>query len=346
MSKKNNPDWYTQLNQGDIPEVKHIQPIRQTKQIKKTPVPAAAELIAQSDQMAEYNFTYQATRHERQWLLQSLGAFYEHRWIEDVLRMVKGGKEATVYLCQSNPQITTGLAAAKVYRPRMLRNLRKDHIYREGRTNLDADGHVIKDDKTLHAMQKKTSYGKELMHTSWLEHEFAILNTLSAAGVDVPKPYANESNALLIGYVGDEQSAAPALHAVRLGRGEAREIFQRLLKNVELMLANNIIHGDLSAYNVLYWDGEVTIIDFPQAISPEQNPSAFRIFERDLVRLCEYFNRYGSDVPRAAHPRRLAADLWTAYNHRLIPEVHPSLLNEEDENDVAYWKSHQPTNAR
>ncbi len=101
------------------------------------------------------------------------------------------------------------------------------------------------------------------------------------------------------------------------------------------MLSQDIIHGDLSAFNILYWDGAITLIDFPQVVHPEKNHSAFRIFERDVLRICEYFSRQGVRT----QPRRLAADLWTSYRHSLLPEVNPALLDDQDEQDVAYWKS-------
>jgi hypothetical protein len=64
-----------------------------------------------------------------------IGEFYEHGWISDVLRRVKGGKEASVYFCRAGTEVNADFIAAKVYRPRSLRNLKNDHAYREGRDN-------------------------------------------------------------------------------------------------------------------------------------------------------------------------------------------------------------------
>ena len=77
----------------------------------------------QDDSSASFKFTYKAARFDEWWLLESLGGFYEHQWITDVLRRLKGGKEASVYLCRSGSGIESPLVAAKVYRPRSLRNL-------------------------------------------------------------------------------------------------------------------------------------------------------------------------------------------------------------------------------
>ena len=51
-------------------------------------------------------------------------------------------------------------------------------------------------------------------------------------------------------------------------------MLDRLLWNVELFLGHNWIHADLSAFNVLWWEGRGTVIDLPQAVDPRSNPHA------------------------------------------------------------------------
>ncbi len=292
----------------------------------RPPPKVAPEITDQDDSHHSFDFTYQASRHERWWLLDSLGGFYEQQWIDDVLRMIKGGKEASVYLCRGSASSGAPWIAAKVYRPRQLRNLRNDSLYREGRANLDAEGREILNGGMQHAMHKRTAYGLELLHTSWLAHEFTTLQKLHAAGADTPIPYATSENAILMGYVGDENTAAPVLSDVSLSRSEARRLFERVMYNVDLMLSQERVHGDLSAYNILYWQGQITLIDFPQAISPHSNRNAFRIFGRDLQRVCEYFARQGV----RSNPKALAERLWNAHGYRLTPEIHPRLLEPEE----------------
>ena len=60
---------------------------------------------AQDHSRQTFKFTYKAARFEEWWLLDSLAEFYEHKWITDVLSRVKGGKEASVYLCRSGAGI-------------------------------------------------------------------------------------------------------------------------------------------------------------------------------------------------------------------------------------------------
>ena len=297
------------------------------------PVEVIAEQLNSHENVT---FTYQASRHEKGWITESMDSFFDGQWLSDVLMLVKGGKEANVYQCLAHPSVK-GLdhpfIAAKVYRPRSLRNLRKDHLYREGRQELDATGRVVNEDGMLHAMAMKSNYGKELLHSSWIGHEVNAMEVLYAAGADVPRMLTSGSNAILMDYIGDADQPAPTLNTVSLGLKEARRLFERVVHNLELMLANNRIHGDLSAYNILYWGGEITLIDFPQAVHPDQNRSSFAIFERDVRRVCEYFALQGV----SANPRSLATGMWKAHHRSIGPQADPKLLNPDDETDRRLW---------
>jgi RIO kinase 1 len=252
---------------------------------------------------------FNVSRHERAWIVQYLSTFYEDRYITDVIKPVKGGKEATVYCCTAGPEVGVELLAAKLYRPRMFRNLRNDSLYRMGRTVLGEDSKRIRGRREALAMAKKTRFGQDLRHMNWLSNEVSALETLHAAGADVPRMFASNENAILMEFVGDADWPAPTLASASLSRGEARTLFERVVYNVELMLAHNRVHGDLSAHNILYLDGDITLIDFPQAVDPDVNPYARAIFTRDVLRVCQYFERFG-----ASHdPARLANSLWVKY---------------------------------
>ncbi len=280
---------------------------------KKLPENVREFVHEQDDSRTNFEYTYQPARFEEWWLLDSLGGFYEQQWISDVLRRVKGGKEASVYQCRAGSAIEAELVAAKVYRPRSLRNLRNDGMYREGRPDLDDNGRVLIEDGKLHAMEKKTEYGRQLAHQSWIAYEFTSMQTLREAGADVPEPYTMAHNAILMSYVGDLDSAAPTLSEVSLDPSEAGPLFERAIYNIDTLLAHERIHGDLSAYNILYWEGDITLIDFPQVVSPKTNKHAFAIFQRDVKRICEYFTEQGVKTEANA----LAIDLWTSRGYRL-----------------------------
>lgn len=268
------------------------------------------EILAHADdpeaQAAAFNPTYQGARYERVWIRNYLGAFYDRRLISDVLYKVKGGKEATVYCCRGGGAADYDLIAAKIYRPRQFRNLRNDALYRQGREVLGSRGQPIRDRRALLAIRSGTQKGKEMEHVSWLAHEYAALQTLRAVGVKVPAPIAFANNTVLMEYCGDARQPAPTLHSVRLDGKAARRLFDALLADVETMLGHNCIHADLSAFNVLYWQDDYRIIDFPQWVDPVVHPSAGPLFERDVMRLCQHFSRYGI----LADGKALARAIW------------------------------------
>ena len=110
-------------------------------------------------------------------------------------------------------------------------------------------------------------------------------------------------------FIGDGAQAAPTLNDVEIEPADAKRLFDRVIVNVELLLGLGWAHGDLSPYNILYQNGRLVLIDFPQVTDCRANPRARSIFERDIERVVAYFQRFGHDVD----PRQLAHELWTRY---------------------------------
>ncbi len=227
-----------------------------------------------------------------------LVSFYAEELIVGEPVVVKSGKEATVYCCPAHPRTGQTWLAAKVYRPRQERGFKNDAVYQQGRTTMDA-----RLDRAIHNKSKK---GREVQFSTWIGAEYATLTKLHAAGADVPRPYGCAESALLLEYFGERGMAAPQLVNVELSHAEAGPLFEQLLHNLDICLEQDRVHGDLSAYNVLYWQGRLQIIDFPQAVDPIDNPQAYGLFARDVENICDYFADYGIQ----ADPRRLALTLW------------------------------------
>jgi RIO kinase 1 len=190
-------------------------------------------LVEQEDpQSAGFASSYKAAylgHHEQRWITSALGGFYEDWVITDVLRLVKGGKEAAVYCCAAHKSTGLDLIAAKIYFPRMFRSLKNDAPYREGRIALSDEGKVIRDRRSRLAMQKKTWYGLGLHIGSWIEHEYQTLCLLYDMGIDVSEPLGQRGNAILMGYIGDELVPAPILQRVSLRQDEAQVLFERVM---------------------------------------------------------------------------------------------------------------------
>ncbi len=278
------------------------------------------------DVQQHFNPSFQPGGHERVWLLNYLESFYNAQIITDILGKVKGGKEANVYCCLAHASTGYDLIAAKVYRPRMFRNLRNDSRYRQGRPILDENGKQVFNRHEVAAVQKNTRFGQEIRHMGWLGNEFQTMQLLHDAGADVPRPLMQGDNVILMEYVGGYDAPGEMLNHVILERAEARRIFERLVEDLSIMLACHRVHADFSAYNVLYYAGQFKIIDFPQAVDPRLNLDAQALFQRDVERLCQYFARYRIDCDAAT----LATDLWSRYQQATALDTRP---------EIEYWSS-------
>jgi RIO kinase 1 len=233
--------------------------------------------------------------------LPAVEGFLTEGLITGVLSTIKGGKEATTYLCRAHPSLGAKYAVAKVYHERKHRNFNNATTYAEGR--------LILNGQVRRAVEGKTDFGRKAQTAIWVNYEYETLCTLYDAGADVPEPYASDDEAVLMEYVGDGAAPAPQLQNTALEPHEARPLLERLLWNVECWLAAHVVHADLSAYNVLYWKGRGVVIDFPQSVDPRFNPAARRLLERDLRNLGNYFVRCGLEFD----PVATADDLWRRF---------------------------------
>jgi RIO kinase 1 len=237
--------------------------------------------------------------------------FFDEGLIEAILQPLKHGKEASVHLCRANPR-TTGeeLVALKLYHPLNKRDFRDEGLYR--------DGEFIKERRIRVALEQKTKFGREVQGGLWVSREWETLVKLSGVGAPVPRPIECTDDAILMTYIGDRATPAPRLHEYPFDdREELEAIWQRVHSALEHMLYRDIVHGDLSAYNVLVWDGEVYLIDFPQAVDPKKNSHAAAFLERDVRRIGSWFDHHGFSLPWD----EVAADLWSAWTFAdLVPE--------------------------
>jgi RIO kinase 1 len=227
---------------------------------------------------------------------------FDEGLITDVEMQLKSGKEATVYLCRANPVTTDSLLlVAKVFRPRRTRSFKEDARYKSGR--------VITNARSRRAVHKKTRFGQEFEDAWWISREHETLELLHSIGADVPRPVRGGAFGILMEFIGDEDGPAPQLRDVELEPAEARAVYDRILWNVELLLRNNLVHADLSPFNILYWNGRATIIDFPQAVDARTNRNSYELLRRDLQNVTQYFSRFGV----RADAERMTSDLWNRY---------------------------------
>ncbi|HLF80082.1 MAG TPA: RIO1 family regulatory kinase/ATPase [Dehalococcoidia bacterium] len=236
--------------------------------------------------------------------LEQLETFIDQGFVQEVLGLVRIGKEATVYCCRAGSALDVDLVAAKVYRARQYR-FKNDAVYQEARVREMG----IRGSAKRAFENRKSAVGQGVREGVWRHREFETMQLLHGAGSDVPRPIHASGDVILMDYVGDEEAAAPPLQRVRLDQAAAPALFQRLMNNVELWLALNRVHGDFSPHNILYWQGEPWIIDFPQATDPRFNNHARDLLRRDIDNVCRYFAPYGIEASADV----IADDLWRRF---------------------------------
>jgi len=232
--------------------------------------------------------------------------------IDAVIGQLKTGKEAEVWLVQHAGQVI----AAKLYKERHARNFRNNVGYREGRE--------VRNSRTRRAMEKGSSFGQAASEDAWKSAESDSLYTLHAQGVRVPTPVMFYEGVLLMELVVDaEGHPAPRLvEAPPATPEDAWALYLDLRSQVVRMLCADLIHGDLSPYNILMgWSGP-TIIDFPQTVAAARNNRAEFYFRRDLDNVRNFLAGFDPRLHGAAGD---TGDIWAAYVRRdLTPDYQPS----------------------
>ncbi len=231
--------------------------------------------------------------------------------LDEVVARLKSGKEADLWLVRQGAEIV----AAKVYKPRLTRSFKNDAAYREGRQ--------VRNSRTQRAMDRGTRFGQAAAEEAWKSKEADALYTLHAAGVRVPKPVLFHEGVLLMEVVVDATgSPAPRLIDTAISREQAGAFYADLRSQAVRMLTCDLIHGDLSPFNVLMGASGPVIIDFPQVIGAAHNNQAERFFLRDLENLRSHFAALDPSLRGASGDGQ---EIWRAYVRReLTPEFVPS----------------------
>ncbi|HEX9435637.1 MAG TPA: RIO1 family regulatory kinase/ATPase [Candidatus Limnocylindria bacterium] len=245
------------------------------------------------------------------------GWLVEHDYEEETLGVLKMGKESEVRLVARSGQGRTSYIAEKRFKSKGFRSFRNDAVYRA--TWFTGPGEA----RAQRAVRDKTRRGRQMLEAAWYGHEWNELRHLYTAGVTVPPPveeilptklpsrtfHWSSLNAptkgshdeamdggYRMGFIGDPPVASPRLASLRLSPEHAERVWRELLHEIWLMLRAERVHGDLSAYNVLYWRERPVIIDLSQTVDLVTHAGARAILRRDLEHLATYFERQGIDA--------------------------------------------------
>ncbi len=275
---------------------------------------------------------------------QDISALQKDEVITDLIGELKSGKEATVYLAE---RCDGSLVAVKHYRTMYGRGFATSAKYREGRFIRDRDAR---------ALAKRSRWGRHVAQASWIAEEFRMMRRLFRARVPVPRPIAMHGASIVMQFVPEAIGIArPAsrLIDVELTPDEALAFHKTLMRAIITMLSKNIVHADLSAYNILVtqkfaldtpidanavFDTDQTennaesgvghndeieenkgervaiIIDFPQAVDPRFNHAAHELLSHDIEQITKFLAGINPEI----HDTDLADRLWNQFRHGKI----------------------------
>ena len=240
--------------------------------------------------------------------------------IDEVLRSLKSGKEATVYMVRTGSQ----LRCAKVYRDMAQRSFQSRAQYQEGRK--------VRGSRQARAMSKSTRFGRREQEAAWKNAEVDALYQLVAADVRVPRPYGYFNDVLIMELVTDSQgNPAPRLGEVDLSPEIAREYHGFLVRQIVRMLSIGLIHGDLSEFNVLVAPDGPVIIDLPQVVNAAGNNGALAMLERDVNNIRNTLGRFAPELLET----EFAREMWSLFEQgELKPESNLTGRFARDETQV------------
>jgi RIO kinase 1 len=129
---------------------------------------------------------------------------------------------------------------------------------------------------------------------AWAQKEFRNLEQAARAGVDVPEPIAVKNNVLLMEFIGEDGVSAPSLKERQ--PANAGKVYRQLMTYlVKLYRKADLVHGDLSEYNIMMWKGKPLLFDMSQSV-PSSHPLAKSLLERDLTNVNRFFSRLGVKI--------------------------------------------------
>ncbi len=213
--------------------------------------------------------------------LKSIFRLFQSEHLEDFEFPIATGKEADVFACVNKEG-----------------KMQAIKIFRTNTTGFKNMMPYIEGDRRFTHLRK----GIKNISKIWAKKEFKNLSRFHAAGVRVPEPIHFRDSIIIMDYVGNEERAAPDLRSLVLVEEEWNAIYEVVKDSLyKAYREAELVHADLSEYNILYWEGEVYIIDVGQAVLTT-HPHAEEFLRRDVKNLARFFSKKGVAVEEE--------DLW------------------------------------
>jgi RIO kinase 1 len=256
-------------------EVQNFVKLRRKKH-KLTGKQSVKQLVASPERVADPKLKFANP---------DLNALAKMGFLDELISGIKTGKEGSVFLGRNSD----GFVAVKVYTDLRVRSFKRDAMYREGR--------FIGDSRIERAIEQGSQKGLDAHQILWVQEEFRQMKHLYEHGVRVPRAIAVSGICIIMEFIGDENGEpAPRISDLKMEKEEAEEAFRQAVENLKLIVGSGRVHGDYSAFNILWHEEKAVVIDFPQVIEFRNNRNANAFLERDVHSLCRSFSRQGVRV--------------------------------------------------
>jgi RIO kinase 1 len=233
--------------------------------------------VERRDKMLEHDFSSERATLEEVFDRATFMVIYEllkSGILYEVHGVVNAGKEARVYWGKNKKGKDL---AVKVY-------LTTSAEFRKGMLK------YIEGDYRFKGVKRDT---RSLIFT-WAQKEYRNLEQASRAKVRVPRPVAVKNNVLVMEFIGKNGVNASSLK--EQVPSDPEEVYEVLLTYLKRLYCNaELVHGDLSEYNIMMWNGKPVIFDMAQAV-PTSHPMAEFFLRRDLANVNRFFKRLGVKV--------------------------------------------------
>jgi RIO kinase 1 len=202
-------------------------------------------------------------------VLHSLEKLISDEYIEILDFPISTGKEGNVFRGVTSDK---KFVAVKIYRTS---NATFKHISK----------YIIGDPRFVSVHNSK----RDIIY-SWTQKEYKNLKRLEEAGIRAPKPIVYTKNILIMQYIGSAYKPAPMLKDYPLKY--PKKTFDELISFVSKMYKKSqMVHADLSAFNILMYRNKPYLIDLGQGVLLE-HPNALEFLKRDIQNIVTYFRKY------------------------------------------------------
>ena len=127
---------------------------------------------------------------------------------------------------------------------------------------------------------------------AWVQREYRNLLKFRKAGIRVPLPILFKNNVLLEQFIGDDRAAPQLKDSVPKNLSR---FWKDLHSQLKKMVANNLVHADLSSFNILNYKEKPVIIDLSTSTTKE-HPYYRKYWERDIKNVTTFFNKHGFEL--------------------------------------------------